>query len=205
MSRHPQVQQAALAVCLLLLSSACRGYPLCDPELKANTSYVATISEVYNQQSAAFYDSRYAMVLSEPWPSCGAWDGLGAGATISFATTVRVPFAACDLLYGVVTSLPNGASWQEDSSGGANIAGGFTQNSSIFTAEGEVVSGPCRGNYKVVMARPIAGTSVFSPTSPGSLPGMVLGRTYAPSNDDSGPSCPACADSFVAQLALAKK
>jgi len=191
-------------VCLLLMGSACRGYPLCDPELKDNASYVATISEIYNQQGSALYDSRYAMALPEPWPSCGAWDGLGPGATISIATTERVPYAACNLLFGVVTSLPSGASWQKDSSGGANIAGGFDRNASIFTAEGEVVSGPCLGNYKVVMTRPVAETSVFLPTSPGSIPSMVLGRIYAPSNSDSGPSCPTCADSFVAQLAVAK-
>jgi hypothetical protein len=199
--RSPQRRQVTYAVLLLLTSSGCGDYPLCDPELKANRAYVATISEVYNQQSSALYDSRYDMVLPEPWPSCAGWDGLGPGATISIDTSQRVAVGACDALWGNLTSLPGGASWHEDPN--ANIQGGFRQYGA-FTAEGVLVSGPCRGYYKVAMERPDSQTSVFLPTSPGSLPSMVLGRTYAPEENDAGPSCPPCADSFVAQLAVAK-
>ena len=196
--------RALIGAALVVVIPACKGYPLCDSELKDNTSYIATISQTYNQQSTALYDSRYAVALTEPLPSCGGWDGLGFGATISVATTKRLPIATCDLLYGRVTSLPSGAMWQEDPSGLGNLAGGFKSPSSIFTAEGEIISGPCLGYFKVAMERPVPETSVFSQTIPGFLPSMVLGRIYAPFDNDAGPSCQPCADSYVAQLAVVK-
>lgn len=71
----------------LFACGACREPPLCDPELKLNTTYVATVLEIYSQQSSAYYDSRFAQTDIATWPSCGGFDGLISGATISVKTT----------------------------------------------------------------------------------------------------------------------
>jgi len=190
--------------CLLLWlsgSSLCCGVPLCDPELKKDTAYLATVSEIYNQQSSALYNTRYDLYPVLSLPTCGAWDGLGPGATVSLSTTKTVAAGSCDLLWGEIQALPNGAQWQRDETAGLGV--GFRQYS-IFTAIGAVVSGPCRGGYTIALERPDEATSVFTATSPGALPSMVLGRTFSPEVEDSGTGCVACADAFVAQLAVVK-
>jgi hypothetical protein len=102
---------------------------------------------------------------------------------------------------GVVIALPNGEKWQEDFN--ATVMGGFGQYNN-FTAEGYVVSGPCRGAYKVTFGRPVQHVSVFLGTNPGDLPSMVLGRSFLPTDSDGGANCSMCADTFVAQLAPGK-
>jgi hypothetical protein len=189
------------ALVALLTCGACYEPPLCDPELKLDVTYVATVSEIYNQQSSAQYDSRFILDIAGV-PSCAGFDGLVPGATISVRTTEAFRrTGSCRGMEGVVLSLPNGEQWQADFNAG--VMGAFWQYN-IFTAQGEVVSGPCRGVYSVTFGRPVQHVSVFLGTNPGDLPSMVLGRSFLPTDSDGGSNCSMCADTFVAQLALGK-
>jgi len=183
-----------------LATVACKP-PLCDHELKLNATYVATITELYNQQSVAAYDPQYDLRSTPAKPSCNGWDGLVANAKFAIDTNQTYPFGACDLLEGAVTNLPNNIQWQQDIS--ALTQGRFAQNS-LFTAIGRITTGPCRGSYQVAFERPRSNQSVFNETKPGEIPNLVIGRTFSPEASDSDPVCPPCADAFVAKLAVAK-
>ena len=197
---HLSVVIAGLLLLGGVATVACKP-PLCDHELKLDKTYVATISELYNQQSVAAYNLQYDLRLAAPWPSCKGWDGLIADAKIAIVTNQTQPAGACDLLEGEITTLPNNIQWQQDIS--ALIQGAFDQYS-IFTAIGRVTTGPCRGSYKVAFERPRTNQSVFSETKPGEVPNLVIGRTFSPEASDSAPVCPPCADAFVARLAVGK-
>ena len=186
-------------VCMLVTTGACRELPLCDPELKVDTTYVATASVIYNHQSSAQFDSRFVQSALASWPSCGGFDGLIPGAAISVRATRATNDGACKAVSGVVLSLPNGERWEENFAD--RVASGF-DSYTVFSTDGVVVSGPCQGPYSVSFGRPAKGTSLFSTTSPGELPSMVLGRSFRPQNGDSGANCSLCADTFVAQLAV---
>jgi hypothetical protein len=190
------------ALVALLTCGACYEPPLCDPELKLDTTYVATISEIYNQQSSALYDSRFAQSDLAGVPSCAGFDGLTPGASISVRTTEAIRrTGSCKKMEGVVLAMPNGEKWQADFNAG--VMGAFGQYN-IFIAQGDVVSGPCRGAYPVTFGRPVQHVSIFLGTNPGDLPSMVLGRSFLPTDSDGGSNCSMCADTFVAQLALGK-
>ena len=181
---------------------SCGEPPLCDPELKLDTAYVSTVSEIYNHRSSAQFDSRFAQSSIADWPSCAGFDGLVPGAAISLRTTRATNDASCRALSGDVLSLPNGEKWEE--SFALSVSGGF-ERYNIFTAEGEVMSGPCRGPYRVTLGRPSNQVSVFSTTAPGALPSLLLGRSFWPAGADAGATCSQwCADTFVAQLAVGK-
>jgi hypothetical protein len=181
----------------LLAGAGCKA-SLCDPALSLGKTYVATISELYDQQSSALYDSSYALHLNGTWPSCQGWDGLAPGVAITMATRQQIAAGGqCDLLTGEIPSLPNGQGWQYNTQGSAI---GFYQNS-LLLVPGEIVTGDCPGRYDILLEQPILTNSVFTPTSPGEIPHLVLGRTFIPSDTDSGATCEKCADSFVAVLA----
>jgi hypothetical protein len=191
------------ALVALLTCGACYEPPLCDPELKLDTTYVATVSEIYNQQSSALYDSRFAQpeLAVAGWSSCAGFDGLIPGATISVKTTRATNDGSCKALSGVVLGLPNGEKWEENFVD--RVGGGFGSYT-IFSTDGGVVSGPCQGPYSITFGRPDKKVSVFSTASSGELPSMVLGRSFRPTDGDAGSKCNLCGDTFVAQLSLGK-
>lgn len=182
----------------LLAGAGCSKTSLCDTTLSLSKTYVATISELYNQQSSALYDARFALdYLSKPWPSCQGWDGLAPGVAISITPREQRTYTGqCDILWGEIPSLPNGQAWQYNSV--ETAAGGFYQE--LLIVGGDVVTGECRGQYDIFIEHPNLRNSVFTPTSPGEIPHLVLGRTFAPSDTDSGARCAECRDSFVAVL-----
>lgn len=189
------------AIVALFAFGSCYESPLCDPELKLDTTYVVTAGEIYGPQSTAQYDARYIQSASAAWSSCSGIDGLIPGALMSVRTTEAFRrTGSCKTMEGVVLALPNGERWQEDPIG--SLAGGFA-NYNVFTAIGQVVSGPCQGTYKVSFGRPDEQISLFSPTDPGKIPSMLLGRSF--DGAGTGANCKLCYDVFVAQLALAKQ
>ena len=188
---------AKSAFVALLAGAGCKA-SLCDAALSLGKTYAATISELYNQQSSALYDFRYALDFSNPWPSCQGWDGLAPGVAITIATRAQIATAGqCDILTGEIPSLPNGQGWQYNAQGSVI---GFYKNS-LLLVPGEIVTGDCPGRYDLLLEQPILTNSVFTPTSPGEIPHLVLGRSFLPSDTDSGATCEKCADSFVAVLA----
>jgi len=193
--------RARCAIVALFAFGACSERPLCDPELKLNTNYVVTVGEIYGPQSTAQYDARYVQSSSADWSSCAGIDGLIPGASMSVrATEAHSSTGSCRPIEGVVLALPNGEKWQEDPIG--SLAGGFA-NYNVFTAIGQVVSGPYQGTYKVSFGRPDEQVSLFSPTDPGKIPSMLLARSF--DGASTGANCKLCYDIFVAQLALAKQ
>jgi hypothetical protein len=187
---------------LLVAAGACRELPLCDSELKPGTTYLATITEYYSQDSSAKFDYRISQESVLAWRSCKGFDGLVPGSEISLSVTKAIAQGGCKELSGVVLSLPNGETWEEGYV--LSVAGGF-DNYNVFTAEGEVTGGECRGPYKLTLARPEKSVSIFSTPRPGELPGVLVGRTFRPTNGDSSVNCGQCADTYVAQLALGRQ
>ena len=181
----------------LLAGAGCKA-SLCDAALSLGKTYVANISEPYDQQSSALYDSRYALNLYGTWPSCQGWDGLSPGVAVTIATREQIrENGQCDILTGEIPSLPNGQGWQYNTQSSAID---FYTNS-LLLVPGDIVTGDCPGKYAILFEQPILTNSVFTPTSPGEIPHLVLGRTFLPSNTDSGATCERCADSFVAVMA----
>ena len=108
---------AKSAFVALLAGAGCKA-SLCDAALSLGKTYVATISELYNQQSSALYDPGYALDFSNPWPSCQGWDGLVPGVAITIATREQIrENGQCDTLTGEIPSLPNGQEWQYNAQG----------------------------------------------------------------------------------------
>jgi hypothetical protein len=121
-------------------------------------------------------------------------------AGVSFSMMPRqekVYSGQCDILWGEIPSLPNGQAWQYNSS---ELSPGFSQNNLLLVV-GDVVTGECRGQYDIVLEHPILKNSVFAPTTPGTIPNLVVGRLFVPLDADADANCVACADSFVAMLA----
>ena len=194
--------RARCAIVALFAFGACSERPLCDPELKLDTTYVATVGEIYGPQSSAQYDARYLQSNVGGWPSCSGFDGVVPSATITIRTTDAIRrTGTCRALEGVVLDLPTGETWRQNID--SAMDGGFGQ-SNIFFAIGRVVTGNCQGDYMVSLGRPFEDLSVFSTTNPGALPNMVLGRSFSPSIGEAGVNCRSCTDTFVAQLALGK-
>jgi hypothetical protein len=194
----PCMPKLAIAVCLLLTGCDGCDYRLCDGALGRNRTYIATISEIYDQNSSARYDPRYALDWGSnfPPPSCQGWDGLVAGAKLSIVTNHQEPeMADCDILVGEVPVLPNGQYWSYD---GIWQADGVFRQHRLLTATGETITGECRGRYDILLEHPDLQSNVFAPTDPGQVPNLVIGRTFVPTGSDTGMSCPVCADSFVA-------
>ena len=194
----PCTPKLVFAFCLLLTGPDGCDYPLCDSALGRNRTYVATISETYDQNSSARYDPKYALYWGSdsPPPSCQGWDGLVAGAKLSIVTNQqKAETGGCDILVGEVPVLPNGQEWSYD---GIWRADAVFQQHYLLTATGETITGECLGRYDILLEHPDLQSNVYAPTDPGQVPNLVIGRTFIPTGSDAGMSCPACADSFVA-------
>jgi hypothetical protein len=172
---------------------------LCDSAVGRNGTYIATIAEIYDQNSSAEYRPMYALDWgSSPPPSCQGWDGLVPGAKFSIITNQQEPgIGDCDILVGEVPLLPNGQKWRNN--GASGTYGGFQQHS-LLIADGETITGKCLGRYDILLEHPDLQSNVFAPTEQGETPNLVIGRTFFPMDSDGGIVCPACADSFVAFL-----
>ena len=186
---------------LLLVIGSCRELPPCEPELKSGMTYAASISEAYYATSSAKYD--YVLAAGTSGPPCKGFDGLVPGAEVPFKVTKTFNQGGCQAPFGVVTVLPNGERWQETYT--EKVGGGFERHN-VFFAEGVITSGQCQGAHRLFISHPDKKVSMFTPTEPGHLPSMLLGRTFRLIDVDGGADCPEiCGDIFVAQLAEGKE
>ena len=199
---HGKVRQRLALVASVLAWQSCKP-PLCDSELKENTSYVVHIDEVYAQGSRAYFDARYALKGVDGWPSCDGFDGLVPGASMRLRSGDGNFMNGCGTLsWGSVDGIPSGESWRK-THGPTGEGGWFTSpvtNAMGFV--GELVSGPCPGAYSVVIGR--KGESLFSPPTAGGGFSAVLGRSYYPVMADGAvvAGCSKCADTFVVWLSV---
>jgi hypothetical protein len=153
----------------------------CGEELKPHERYQVDVLDVYGPGGQFAFAGAYPDA-APPLPSCGAFDGIGAGSTLEFTTTGAASEDGCRSLSAEVTRTPAPLHLEPFS---AWVDG-------IMSAIQPGQAGDCAGQWLFVVYRTSPG-SVFRAPAPGETPSVVMRREYELPKG----ACPACRDYFA--------